>query len=205
MRIIKTAIALVVAMVLSDYVLKLFLKDLDTNAVCVFAMLSVQDSVEGTWKFVLERFFGNVMGLASGFLFLFLFELTGTRGIEGDIISGNFVFYAFVALGTIVAIYLCKMIHRVSASVITIIVFLGIMFGASKDKPYLNAAYIVLQMVLGVIIAVTINLLIMRPKPKKSEFKKEQEAPAKEDGVQLTFEKDILPDNGIDKINDWNN
>lgn len=168
MRIIKTAISLFIAMILSDYVFKLFLPALDTNSVCVFAMLSVQDSIKGTWKFVFERLLGNILGLAAGFLFLFIFSVTGTTGIDGHIINGNFVFYLFVALGSLVAIYLCKMIHRASASAVTIIVFLGIMFGASDPSPYFKGALIVIQMALGIVVAVSVNMLILPPRAKKT-------------------------------------
>lgn len=176
MRIVKTAISLLVAMIISDHVFKRFLPVsdtipvLDTNSVCVFAVLSVQDSVKGTRKFIFERLLGNVMGLGMGFLFLFLFNLTGTHGIDGHITSGNFVFYAFVGVGALITIYLCKMLHRVSASVVTILVFLGIMFSAADSaNSYLKGAYTVLQMTLGIIVAVTINLLIMPPKSKKDD------------------------------------
>ena len=167
MRIIKTALSLFIAMILTDYVFKLFLPDLDTTSVCVFAMLSVQDSVKGTWKFVFERFLGNILGLATGFLFLFLFSLTGTTGTDGSITSGNFVFYAFIAVGTMLTIYLCKIVDRASVSAITIIVFLNIMFGASVSRPYLNGAMIVIQLAIGIVVAVSINMLIMPPKGKK--------------------------------------
>ena len=170
MRILKTALSLFVAMIISDYFFKhlLKLKDIDTNSVCVFAVLSVQDSVKGTRKFIFERLLGNVLGLAMGFLFLFLFTLSGTKGIKGDIINGNFVFFTFVAVGALITIYLCKMLRRVSASVITILVFLGIMFAAASDmNPYLKGAYNVLQMSIGIVIAVTINLLILPPKTKQ--------------------------------------
>ncbi len=168
MRIVKTAISLFIAMILSDYLFKRFLPDLDTNSVCVFAMLSVQDSVKGTWKFVLERLFGNVLGMATGFLLLFLFSITGTTGTGGHIINGNFVFYVFVAAGTMLAIYLCKMIDRATVSAITIIVFLGIMFGASAPNPYLKGAMTAVQMAIGIAVAVTVNMLIMPPKAKKN-------------------------------------
>lgn len=174
MRIVKTALSLFVAMIISDHVFKRFLPvgpafpTLDTNSVCVFAVLSVQDSIKGTRKFIFERFLGNILGLGMGFLFLFLFNLTGTKGINGNIVNGNFVFYTFVAAGAIITIYLCKMMHRVSASVITILVFLGIMFSAADPaNSYLKGAYTVLQMTLGIIIAVTINLLIFPPKAPK--------------------------------------
>jgi len=170
MRIIKTALALFVAMIISDYALKPVLPNLNTNSVCVFAVLSMQDSVKGTWKFIFERILGNILGLSVGFLFLFLFTVTGTVGKNGEIIDGNFVFYAFIAFGTLLTIYLCKMINRTAVSAVTIIVFLGIMFGAAEINPYLNGAYTVLQLALGIIISVIINILLFPPKAKKTDL-----------------------------------
>jgi len=200
MRIVKTALALFVAMVISDYVFKRFMPDLNTNSVCVFAILSVQDSVRGTRRFIFERFLGNVLGLGMGFLFLLLFNLTGTKGIGGDVINGNFMFYAFIAVGSLITIYLCKVLHRVSASVITILVFLGIMFGAGSEmNQYLHGAYTVLQMTLGIVIAVAINLLIMPPKAKpecpNSAHNHDEKALGLDDADESNYsEEDEKPD-----------
>ena len=202
MRIIKTAVALFAAMVISDYALKPKLSNLDTISVCIFAVLSMQDSVKGTWKFVLERLLGNILGLSMGFLFLFVFTATKTSGINGDILNGNFVFYIFAAIGTLLTIYLCKAIKRASASVITIIVFLNIMFGATKHSPYLNGAYIVLQLAVGIAISVIINILLFPPKDKKDANKiadAAEVAGANESGGASETGANIATDNHSDK------
>lgn len=161
MRIIKTALSLLIALILWDLVFARFFPDVSAASICVFAMLAVQDTVRGTWKFAFERMLGNLLGIIIGFLFMQLY--LWIAGFDIFILS-KISFYLLVAAGVLLCLYLCKALNRISVSIITLLVFINLMFAAMSTDPIISLGITVLQTFLGILIAMCVNLLIAPPK-----------------------------------------
>lgn len=194
MRIIKTALSLLIALILWDLVFSRFFPDVNAASICVFAMLAVQDTVRGTWKFAFERMLGNLLGIIVGFLFMQLY--LWIEGFDVYVLSKT-SFYLLMAAGVLLCLYLCKALNRIAVSIITLLVFINLMFAALSDSPMKTMGITILQTFLGIVIAMCVNLLIAPPKKEA-----DSSVSVNELGVYTkTDQTNILDD--VSKINDY--
>lgn len=146
MRNIKTAIAVFISIILS----KLFKMEYPFYA-AIAAIISMQSSVEESFKTGRNRMLGTSIGAAVGF-------------VCALINPGN----AFVsAIGIVIVIYLCNLIKWKEASSIGGVVFLAIMLNLKGNNPLWYSINRLLDTFLGIIVAIAVNYFIIPPKSKK--------------------------------------
>lgn len=157
MRIVKTALAILITLIITDLILRRAFKieSFVSEYAAISAALTIQDSIRSSYKFAFERLFGTVIGAVIGAGFLAIDLLCG---------KNIFVLYALVSVGAVLVIYLCKVIKRVSASSLCVVVFLAVMFARSAANPYLRATIRVVETAIGAVVAILVNLLFFRPK-----------------------------------------
>ena len=171
MRIIKTALAVLATMLVCDLLLgrlilgRTWYEALSISTFAVIgAVITIQNSVRSTFKAALERSFGTLIGVLVGLLFLGFAILSFDRIYQG---AAVYIFYLLITAGTLIVIYLCKIIKFASASSLCVIVFVSVMFAVGSQTPLPDAAWRVTGTILGVVIAVAINLLIFPPTPER--------------------------------------
>lgn len=160
MRIIKTALAVLITLLVIDL---LFVRLLHrTEFVSVFAVVSavltIQDSIRSSFATAVERCIGTLIGVAVGMLFL-TFDLLLNKNI--------YLFYTFITVGTVLVIYGCKIFKKAAASGLCVVVFIAVLFSRDESNPYLAAGVRILETVIGVVIALLVNVLIFPPKTVK--------------------------------------
>lgn len=145
MRNIKTAIAVFISIVLS----KLFKMEYPFYA-AIAAIISMQSSVEESFKAGRNRMFGTFIGAVVGFACAL-------------ISPGN----AFVsAIGIVIVIYICNLLKWKESSSIGGVVFLAIMLNLKGNSPLWYSINRLLDTFLGIIVAITVNYFIIPPKRK---------------------------------------
>ena len=171
MRIVKTALAMLITLILCDLILgRLILRwswqeslGISTFAV-IAAVITIQRSIVATFRVGIERFLGTLIGVAGGLLFLSV-TVWAFSTLPDFLLA--FVFYTLITLGTLLVIYLCKIIKFASGSIVCVMVFVGIMFAIGSDNPFTDALWRTVGTLIGVIIAVLVNVLIFPPNPRR--------------------------------------
>lgn len=143
MRNIKTAIAVFISIVIS----KLLKMEYPFYA-AIAAIISMQSSVEASFKAGRNRMLGTFIGAVVGF-------------VCALISPGN----AFVsAIGIVVVIYLCNLLKWKESAAIGGIVFLAIMLNLKGNSPLLYSINRILDTFLGILVAIVVNYFIVPPK-----------------------------------------
>jgi len=171
MRIVKTALAVLVTLIVCDLILgRLILRwywrdamSISTFAV-IAAVITIQRSIVATFRVGIERFLGTLIGVAGGLSFLGLTVLAFNS--FPDVLHA-FTFYLLMTLGTLVVIYLCKIIKFASGSIVCVMVFVGIMFAVGSQTPFVDALWRTVGTLIGVIMAMLVNILIFPPNPNR--------------------------------------
>lgn len=173
MRIIKTALAVLITMIISDWLLILLLKDksaFDSSVAVVVAIFTIQDNTRNTIKFVGERFLGTILGSVLGVLLLILLV-----EIPMDNITQQVLFYLFSGLGMILVLYVCKMIKMLPLAGLAAFIFLAVIYNYThtpqysssytRISPYMATIGRIVETAIGLIIALLVNRFI---KPVKT-------------------------------------
>lgn len=160
MRIIKTALAVLITLLFTDLLFRRVLKIQQFVSVfaVVSAILTIQDSIKSSFSAALERCIGTMIGVAVGMLFLTI-DLLLDKNI--------YAFYTFITVGTVLVIYGCKVVKKASASSLCVVVFIAVLFSRDEASPYLAAGVRILETLLGVVIALLVNVLVFPPKTQK--------------------------------------
>jgi uncharacterized membrane protein YgaE (UPF0421/DUF939 family) len=107
----------------------------------------MKETVHYSYKEGVDRFIGTLLGGIVGLTFL--------------LIENRFKFLASQAIiagiGVLIVIYLCNILNKSDASVISSIVVLAIIIGVSEKSPYLYALDRVIDTFIGIIIALIVN------------------------------------------------
>lgn len=171
MRTIKTAISVLVCMLVFQLLTYLgkFIPDADTVFnnflrfitdrkdplfACIAAIVSMQSSVESSLLSGFNRIIGTFIGGAFGLLLLLLDDKFYNRSFN----------LLFIFIGILLVIYFCNLINKSEAIATSLVPFLIIMISTSVETPYRYAINRLIDTTLGIIISVTINLLILKPK-----------------------------------------
>lgn len=146
MRNIKTAIAVFISIILS----KLFKMEYPFYA-AIAAIISMQSSVEESFRAGRNRMIGTLIGAVVGF-------------ICALINPGN----AFVsAIGIVIVIYLCNLLKWKESSSIGGVVFLAIMLNLKGNSPLWYSINRLFDTFLGIIVAIVVNYFIIPPQKKQ--------------------------------------
>ena len=130
-----------------------FFKSSPTFA-CIAGVISMQDTVDGSVKMGKSRVMGALIGSSFGLTMLFLDTAIGNHRYN----------LIFVTAGALLIICFCTVMHKRLTVSISLITFLIIMVGADFGHPYLFALNRIVGSIIGVIVSLTINLNILRPK-----------------------------------------
>jgi uncharacterized membrane protein YgaE (UPF0421/DUF939 family) len=142
LRIIKTGIAVTVCVAASA-----FLK-LDQPYLAVIAtVLSMGKSVDTSVRAGKNKMIGVLIGSALGCGLAMISR--GNAGLCG--------------VGVIILLYLCQLLHLTEAATLTCFAFAAVMFSVSGKNPWNPAIMCAENAILGIAVAVVINLLIIPP------------------------------------------
>lgn len=130
-----------------------FLRSSPTFA-CIAGVVSMQNTVDGSIKMGKSRVMGAFIGGAFGLLMLYLDSVIGDHRY-------NFI---FATLGSLLITCFCNIMKKPLTVSISLITFLIIMVGTDFGHPYLFALHRIVGSIIGVIVSLTINLNILRPK-----------------------------------------
>lgn len=165
MRIIKTVIAVFICGLIG------WLRDRDGMNIfsMIAAIICIQKSTEATIKNSFNRFVGTAIGGVFGVAVLFMETKLHTQQFMP-------LYLLILALLLIPIILVTLAIHKPSVSSFTCIVFLGVtVYHVSDANPYTYAVNRLLDTVIGVIVALIINLALPGHAPLRAA---EQGAPA---------------------------
>lgn len=141
MRTIKTGIAVAVCTLLARYIVH---NPMYAGVGCV---VSVQDTVKGSFKLGFNRVLGTFIGGLVGFLCVLI--------KPGDpIIAG---------LGIMASIYICTTLDIKSGIVVSAVTFLLVHLGIIDSTPAYYAISRVIDTSVGVVIGIVINYILARP------------------------------------------
>jgi len=114
---------------------------------CSTAIICMKETVHYSYQKGVDRLIGTFLGGIVGLTFL--------------LIENRLKFFAsqaiIVGLGVLIMIYLCNILNKSDASVISSIVVLAIIIGVSEKSPYLYALDRVIDTFIGIIIALIVN------------------------------------------------
>jgi uncharacterized membrane protein YgaE (UPF0421/DUF939 family) len=135
-------------------------------------VLTLRDSLSGSLNSAVERILGTLLGMLLGFAFLTIDILLDKNTI---------VFYFSASVGSMLVLYLCKVVKYTSISALAVLAFITILYSRnniSTQETYIEAGARILETIIGVVIALLVNEFIFppnRPKRKKTEKVKENE------------------------------
>lgn len=142
MRNIKTAIAVTISILISN----LFKLDSPFYA-AIAAVISMQNSVTGSYKAGRNRMLGTITGATVGLCF--------------SLISPNNAFLC--GCGIIIVIYICNLLKWDKSVTIACIVFIGIMINLTDKTPLYYSIHRTLDTFIGIIVSVLVNMFIKPP------------------------------------------
>lgn len=148
MRNIKTAIAVFLCIVV--------LKFLNMNTpfyACIAAVITMQNTVNVSFKTGLYRMVGTLIGAGVGVGF--------------SVLSPNNL--VLTAVGIVIVIYITNLLRQKDSTSIACIVFLAVMTNLSDVTPIHYSALRVLETFVGIVIAMAVNALLYPPENPKED------------------------------------
>lgn len=146
MRNIKTAIAVLISILISR-----LLKTEYPFYTAIASVISMQSSVEASFKAGKNRMLGTVVGAVVGFV-------CASVRPGSALLSG---------IGIIAVIYLCNLLNWKESASIACIVFCAIMLNLKGSSPILYSINRIIDTFVGIIVAVSVNYFIKPPKNSK--------------------------------------
>jgi len=173
LRNIKTALAVLICLIGFRFV--------DSNRspvyACIAAIISMQNTMENSISIGLSRFLGTVIGSTIGILFI----------LTKYLYYNMWLHFFFIAIGIIIVIYLNVFIKRRDSVAISCVVFLIIMINSEnfgEQTAHASLIYAVdrtVDTVIGVIVALLVNIAVRRRKYVAKEIAPESSDELEED------------------------
>ena len=145
MRNIKTAIAVVLSILISKAIKMEY-----PFYAAIASIISMQSSVEDSFKTGRNRMLGTIIGAIIGFLCALI----------------NPESLILVGLGIVIVIYLCNLLSWKESSSIGCVVFCAIMLNIKGNNPLFYSLNRILDTFVGIIVAIGVNYFIVPPKSK---------------------------------------
>ena len=142
LRVVKTGIAVTVCVAIS----KLLLSDQPFISV-IAAVLSMGKSIDFSVRAGKDKMIGALIGSAAGCAFAALSP--GNAGLCG--------------IGIILSLYLCHLFRLDDAGPLSSFTFAAVLFGASQTDPWAYALPCAGNALIGVAVAVVVNLIVLPP------------------------------------------
>nr|MCR5160776.1 FUSC family protein [Lachnospiraceae bacterium] len=161
-RIVKTAIAVFLCLVI--YALRGFEGDTMPTESAITAIICIQHDVRDTRTFAFNRFTGTLVGTVWGILLLLLLIAVPSLG------QNQLILYSLMAVGVMMALYTTVVLRITDASNLAAIVFLCIVIAFPDiDSPFHSAALRVLDVFIGTVVAILVNVLRL---PRRKDHSK---------------------------------
>lgn len=142
LRVVKTGIAVTACVAISR------LTPFDQPIVSVIAaVMSMGKSIDLSVRDGKNRMVGALIGTAVGCLFAAVSP--GNAGLCG--------------IGTILALYLCHLLRLDDAGPLSSFTFAAVLFGATRQSPWIYALSCAANALIGIAVAVAVNLAVMPP------------------------------------------
>jgi len=150
-RIVKTAIAVFIC--LAVYSIPVLNSRSTPTEAAITAIICMQHYAEDTRRYALNRFSGTLIGAVWGVLLLLLLSAVPALGAD------TLRLYALMALGVLLSLYSTVLLRRTESAGLAAIVFLCIVIAfPDVDAPLRRAALRVLDVFVGTLVAVAVNL-----------------------------------------------
>lgn len=141
LRNIKTAISVSICLII-------FSKDPFFAAIA--SVMCMQDTVENSVKFGINRIVGTLIGGLIGLIFLY-----STRGLHFEVLTP-----LITGLGVVLVIYLSNLLNKPASSAMSSLVLIAIMTAPVTSNPFVYAFKRTIETSLGIIVAVLVNKYI---------------------------------------------
>lgn len=116
---------------------------------CIAAVFCMRDTVPNSISMGLNRTIGTIIGGAVGIVMIYLNSLFPLFNLITPIMTG---------IGVCISIYICTIIHKPEAVIVSCIVLIAIMINSvSHANAYIYAISRSFDTIIGIIIAVLIN------------------------------------------------
>lgn len=145
MRNIKTAIAVVISILISNG-----LKMESPFYAAIASIISMQSSVENSFKTGRHRMLGTLVGALVGYLCALIDP--GNPFLTGA--------------GIVCVIYLCNLLNWKESSSIAGVVFCVIMLNLKGNSPIVYSVNRIIETFVGIIVAIVVNYFVLPPKKK---------------------------------------
>lgn len=176
MRTIKTAIAVILTLIICDV-----FNITNPFFAAIAAIIAMETSISGSLLIARERMYGTIIGASIALLFTFLFPVN----------------YFSIGLGVLIVIYICDLFQWQNTIKISTIVFIAILLGFEEDGQVQYAIYRTLDTLLGLTVGTLINYFVYPNKVDKPLNK------TMDDLVQMIFK--MLSDfDAHESLNDLN-
>ncbi len=161
-RIIKTSIA--VTLCLLFYALRGYRgQDMSAEA-AITAIICMQPYVHDTREYAWNRIAGTLIGAFWGLLFLLFVSIFPALGKRMPVL------YPLMGLGVLISLYSAVMIRQPDTSCLAAIVFVCVVIAYPDiEDPLLQAFHRILDVVVGTVVAIGVNLLHI-PRKKQNGF-----------------------------------
>lgn len=150
MRNIKTAISVVLSILIS----KAFKMEYPFYT-AIASIISMQSSVEASFKAGRNRILGTLVGAAVGFICALI--------RPGDALIAG--------VGIVAVIYVCNLLQWKESASIACVVFCAIMLNLKGGSALLYSLNRILDTFVGIVVAVAVNRLILPPQKKDAKAK----------------------------------
>ncbi len=157
LRTIKTAVAVVVCYLLflpfwiyAPLLSGSLLSHIAPVNACIAAVICMQSSIEQSFHQGVSRVVGTVLGGLVGLLFLLLDEWVKTPVATGLLLGGAIV----------VALWLCNLIKRPAACVMSCVVVCVILLNHGGQERYFYIIFRVLESTVGIAVALAVNRIL---------------------------------------------
>jgi uncharacterized membrane protein YgaE (UPF0421/DUF939 family) len=148
MRNIKTAIAVIISILIS----RVFKTEYPFYA-AIASIISMQSSVENSFKTGRNRMLGTIVGAAVGFICALISP-------ENPLLIG---------IGIVCVIYLCNLLNWKESSSIAGIVFCAIMLNLKGNSAVIYSINRIIDTFVGIIVAIAVNYFVVPPKVEKEK------------------------------------
>lgn len=158
MRNLKTALAILVCLLIYQVIPG------SASYACITALIVMQSTLEESLEQARNRVVGIVIGGVMGAVFSY-----AARMIPFSILR---IFV--ISLGVTLLIFLCNFIGKRGAIVMGCVTYLIIMIPGTTQNPWLYALLCVVDNMIGITVAVLVNLAIRRPKKREEQTETQQ-------------------------------
>lgn len=184
-RNIKTALAVLICLILLN----------NSIMAAIAAIICMQSTIEDSVTTGMNRLIGTLLGGVLGVIILYFISFLSLQNYS----------VLIAALSVSLIIYICNLINKPAACVISSIVVLGIVMDPSMDNQIYYAITRTIETSLGVIIAILINKFINPPTKKKvnviNEISKELDFTILDNSLEDNFKEYIDEDLDITNKN----